>query len=656
MNETSQRLFDAIRDHDFDFAVCVTDGRLDQPGPHILFVNDHFTKLTGYAPEDVIGKSPRLLQGPKSDREVLTRLKQTLRTGGFFRGQTVNYRKDGSEFLMAWSVSGVGTDGEGPALYLAVQHDAARSLAAEMMNEVLRCHLLVLGKIDPSLETVQMLRDQVEYANSIVETVRTPLLVLDNELRVKRANRRYFDTFRADPDATLGKYFYQLDDGGWDIPELRHLLDDVLPSKNPFEEFEVRHHFPRVGDRIILLNACQLPLAGPRRDLILLAMEDVTERRKAEVELLSRANLFVAMLAHELRNPMAPILTAVGVLKEAEPRSAAWDKAMGTIERQVEQSNRLIEDLLDVSRVTRGKIQLRTEPIDLKGLVEQAVESVRPVIERNEHDLHVSLPWKPVSLTGDPTRLLQVLTNLLGNAAKYTPAGGRIELAATTDHAAGRLTISVKDTGVGIEPELLPKVFDLFMQEDRSLSRAGGGLGIGLTLVKNLVELHGGAVSAASGGPGKGSEFRVVLPFRPASAAEKPKPAAKPATASAPSALRVVVIDDNTDAADTTAMLLEAWGHTVATAYDGPSGVEVVRRERPDVVLMDIGLPGLNGYEVAAKLKADGIAPRLMVAVTGYGHEADRQRAEWAGFHRHLVKPAKPDDIARILADARPQP
>jgi CheY-like chemotaxis protein len=245
---------------------------------------------------------------------------------------------------------------------------------------------------------------------------------------------------------------------------------------------------------------------------------------------------------------------------------------------------------------------------------------------------------------------LQVISNLLNNAAKYTPAGGRIDLDVTTDAATKRLTLKVKDTGVGIDPELLPKVFDLFMQEDRSLSRAGGGLGIGLTLVKNLVEMHGGAVTAASDGQGKGSEFTVVLPFHPADGGNPAAPPPPPQPAGG--RLKVVVIDDNADAADTTGMLLEAWGHAVVAAYDGPSGLEVVRREKPDVVLMDIGLPGLNGYEVAGKLKDEGLVPPLMVAVTGYGHEADRQRAEWAGFHNHIVKPAKPDDLARILASA----
>jgi two-component system, chemotaxis family, CheB/CheR fusion protein len=469
--------------------------------------------------------------------------------------------------------------------------------------------------------------------------------VLDAECRVKRANPQFFALFDTTPADTLGRSLFDLGNGQWNVPVLRHLLDEVLPQQNPFTDYEVAHDFPGVGHKVILLNACQLPLTG-KRDMILLALEDVTDRRKLEAELVSRANTFVAMLAHELRNPLAPILTAIEVVRTAEPNGAVWHRALATIERQVKQSTRLIEDLLEVSRVTRGKIDLRAEEVELRGLIEQAIETVRPTIEALEHDFRVTLPWRPTWVRVDPTRIQQVVSNLLQNAAKYTPRGGRIGLEVKADAAANRLELVVTDSGVGIDADVLPKVFDLFIQEDRSLSRAAGGLGIGLTMVKGLVEMHGGSVRAESDGRDKGSRFTVTLPYQTVE-----KPISKPTVATATSGgLTIAVIDDNADAADTTTMLLQAWGHTVHTAYDGVAGLDLIRRVHPDVALLDIGLPRMNGYEVAARLVAEKLVPTLLVAVTGYGHDADRQRAEWAGFHSHLVKPARPDDLARLLA------
>jgi two-component system CheB/CheR fusion protein len=646
-------LLTRLRAQDLGHAVCVTDAELDQPGPKILFVNDQFERLTGYTAAEMVGRTPRMLQGPKSRREVLDRLKRSLREERFFQGQTVNYRKDGTEFLMAWSISQVNDPTGKPLAYLAVQQDAGASVAEEMMAEVRRNHLNVLGRIDARLETLEVIRELLEYADSIVDTVRTPLLVLDGECRVRRANRAFYELFRVRPDDTIGRAVFALGNGQWDIPRLRHLLDDVLPSNNPFEGFEVRHDFEQIGNRSVLLNAKQLPRHG-KRDLILLSFEDVTERRRVETELVNRANTFVAMLAHELRNPLAPVLTAVQLMQDADPASPAWGQAKEVVVRQVGQMTRLVDDLLEVSRITRGKIGLRSERVELHAVVERAVETVHPLIEAKGHQFTIALPHKKLWLTADPTRLQQVLANLLNNAAKYTDDGGTIRLEVEANARDRLLRMTVRDSGVGIDPAVLPSVFDLFVQEDRSLNRAAGGLGLGLTLVKSLVEMHGGTVSATSEGKDQGSTFTVLLPYEPAAPEPPPAPPPPPPPAAAPArALRVAVVDDNRDAADTLALILRAWGHEVRTAYTGPDGFTLIHGWRPDAALVDIGLPGMSGFEVAQKLRDDGGLPAVTVAVTGYGLDGDKERSRWAGFTHHLTKPARPEDIAAALAGAR---
>jgi two-component system CheB/CheR fusion protein len=325
------------------------------------------------------------------------------------------------------------------------------------------------------------------------------------------------------------------------------------------------------------------------------------------------------------------------------------DKALATMERQVTHLTRLVDDLLDVSRITRGLVELKRAPVELAAVVGQAVEMARAAVESRGHELLVTLPARAVRLEADPTRLTQVLFNLLNNAAKYTEPGGRIWLAAERDGNA--VELRVRDTGVGIGPELLPKVFDLFTQGERTLDRAQGGLGLGLTLVKRLVEMHGGTVTARSAGPGAGSEFTVRLPALPAGPAEQPPaPSAAPAPAARPA--RVLVVDDNPDVAESVAMLLvEGLGHEVKVAHSGPQALELAREFRPEAVLLDIGLPGMDGYEVARRLRqlpgADGA---LLVALSGYGQEEDRRRSREAGFDEHLLKPAGWATLQPVLA------
>ena len=350
-----------------------------------------------------------------------------------------------------------------------------------------------------------------EYAESIVTTVREPLLVLDAQLHVRSANRSFYETFQVTPAETEGRFLYGLGDGQWDIPALRTLLEEILPRNPSFQDFEVNHDFEHIGQKTMLLNARCFPPEG-RFELILLAIEDITDRRRAEravEEAERRKDEFIAVLAHELRNPLAAINMAAHLVQRTDSeKDRSW--GLGVIGHQVKNLNRLIEDLLDVSRISKGKIHLRKEAVDLASVIARAVESVTALVKEREHELTVSVPREPMVVEGDPTRLEQVFGNLLTNAAKYTEKGGRITVTAGAE--GGDFIVRVRDTGEGISAEMLPGLFEMFTQVESSTHHSRGGLGIGLSLAKTLVEMHGGSVQVASDGVGLGSEFSVRLP------------------------------------------------------------------------------------------------------------------------------------------------
>ncbi|MDN3920496.1 response regulator [Roseateles violae] len=385
---------------------------------------------------------------------------------------------------------------------------------------------------------------------------------------------------------------------------------------------------------------------------------EIVERRQAQARLLEanqRKDEFLAMLSHELRNPLAPIRNAVEVIRRLTPEAdarVAW--ATDVTERQLRQLSRLVDELLDVARISQGKIALRVETVDLCAVVAQGVETVRDLIDKRRHELQLSLPAQPVWLQGDFARLAQVVANLLHNAAKYTEEGGRIELLLSV--VGGEAQLIVRDNGLGIDAELLPHVFDLFEQGKRALDRNQGGLGVGLTLVQRLVELHQGRVSAASAGSGQGAEFRVMLPAtveaRPAALPPTQAPAAPAPVPVAAAACRVLVVDDNPDIAETIASYLELTGHQVRAVGDGMQAQACAAEFAPQVVVLDIGLPQIDGYEVARRLRAlPATADSLLIALTGYGQAADRLKARQAGFGAHMVKPADPERLARLIAD-----
>lgn len=384
---------------------------------------------------------------------------------------------------------------------------------------------------------------------------------------------------------------------------------------------------------------------------------DIHELRQKEQELREndrRKDEFLAMLAHELRNPLAPILNAARVLRYVAPNVPEIEQMRDMIERQTQHLARLVDDLLDVSRITRGKITLQHERLELKTVITRAIETSRPLIDASRHRLTVTLPQEQIYIKGDLTRLAQVISNLLNNAAKYTEEGGKIELSA--ERNGGKIIIRVKDNGVGIPANALPHIFDLFSQADRSLDRSQGGLGIGLTLVKSLVEMHGGQVEAHSEGFNQGSEFIVHLPIVIDQQQESREPSAitTPSNGGRASTnhhnFRVLVVDDNIDSAESMALFLNFGGHEVRVAHDGPEALQVAREFHPQIVLLDIGLPGMDGYEVAQGLREDQPLPEtVIIAMTGYGQAEDRQRSKESGFDHHLTKPVDHDTLSSII-------
>ncbi len=388
-------------------------------------------------------------------------------------------------------------------------------------------------------------------------------------------------------------------------------------------------------------------------------MRDLTERKKMEEQLRTRAeelleadqrkNEFLAMLSHELRNPLAPILTSLYILKEKGPsEDPLFQQSRAMIERQVLNLKRMIDDLLDVSRVALNRIHLKRETVDLKVIAERAAEDVQPLMKERGHDLVVTPGSPPISLLADPVRLEQVIVNLLTNSAKFTDPGGTVWL--TTEREGDQAVIRVRDTGIGIAPEMLNRAFDLFAQADQGLDRSRGGLGIGLTLTRNLIALHGGTIEARSDGERKGSEFIVRLPIQHSTASNPGESAAREegANPSAPAVSigrRVLIVDDNQDAAHSLQILLRHAGYEIQVAHDGPRALEVVRDFRPNVAVLDIGLPHLDGYGLARQLREVIACP--LVALTGYAPE----EAASSIFDRYLLKPVDPDELLKILGE-----
>jgi PAS domain S-box-containing protein len=497
---------------------------------------------------------------------------------------------------------------------------------------------------DPEGDRIYALRSADVLFRTMVEEMKEGAVAVEASGLIVYANRYFADLMKAERSALVGASLFAF------VPEESRPFFEALGSGSRAEPSR---------SEIILRSSDGLPLpvhvTMNRIDLdgspvFCLIVADLTDERRREQLLTEsrRKDEFLATLAHELRNPIAPIRAAAQVIELGATESRVqW--AREVIERQVTQLSRLVDDLLDVSRITRGTIRLDMQPVDLQTVVARGVETARPAIEGRRQHLHVDILAGQVSVMGDATRLSQVVSNILQNAAKFTPEQGQIWIRLEQDGTTGRVVI--RDSGIGLRPEMLSRIFEMFTQVDATLERSQGGLGIGLALVRNLVELHHGQIKVRSDGPDRGSEFTVSLPLLAAGVADALPPRVSvtaPATASVPR--RVLVVDDNQDAAESLMVILEEMGHDVRTLTDGHKVQETARTFRPHVVLLDISLPDISGFEIAEELRRGVDRDVCLIALTGYGQEEYRRRSREAGFDHHWVKPLDLVSLERVLA------
>jgi two-component system CheB/CheR fusion protein len=581
----------------------------------IVFWDRGAEQLYGYTAAEAVGQvSHDLLRTtlPRPFQELRAELVRT----GQWQGELTHRRKDGSEIAVVcrWVYRPPAAGRSAAILVAAADITDRRRMEAALRESELRFRTLadsvpVLIWVAGSAGTEFVNKSYLDYLG----------VTLDQVLEMKWAG------------------YLHPDDTEWYVGSYLRAFEKQAP-------FEATYRFRRADGEYRWFKSVGLPRFDPDGSFrgYVGSSIDITDVREAD----RQKDAFLAMLAHELRNPLAPILNAVHILRLRGPADAVLEQQRDVIERQAGQMKRLLDDLLDIARITRGAIQLRKVPVDLRDVMRIAVEASRPHLAAKDHDLQVTLPPGPLILEGDPTRLTQVISNLLNNAAKYTNPGGRVIVGIEPEGE--EVAIRVRDTGIGMTPDVLARAFDLFAQAEQSLDRTQGGLGIGLSLVRRLVTLHGGTVTGASDGPGKGSEFTVRLPLLPTSAhTGDPAAAASPVGARR----RILVVDDNVDTADSLALLLGIWDHEVRTAHDGPAALRLAATFRPDVVLLDLGLPRMDGYGVARAMREiPDLRDVVLIALSGYGRDDDRRLTREAGFAAHLLKPVHPDEIQDLLA------
>ena len=598
---------------------------LDKTTGRITEANPYMVQMLGYSHDELVGKELWQIGLLKDERESQAMIRQLEGRTSFHYEHLPRVTNGGRQ----------------------VEVEVVANVYLEDHEPMIQCNI---RDITERRQVERALAKALAYADDIITTLREPFLVLDGDLRVKTANRSFYDSFHVSKETTENCFVYELGNGQWDIPGLRKLLNEVLSHNQSVHNFEVEHAFPALGLKTMLLNARPFPPDSKYPELILLAVEDITAVRQRASELAEanrRKDEFLAMLSHELRNPLAPIASAVQLLGLQKNEDRLQHKARTIIERQVGRLTRLIDDLMEVSRITAGRIHLQQKRLEMNAIAENAVESVRSQLDKHKHELTLSLSPEPIWLFADAARLEQVVVNLLTNAVKYTDKGGHIWL--TVQREGDECELRVRDTGVGIDPDLLPHIFELFTQAERSLDRSQGGLGIGLALVQRIVEMHQGRVEAHSA-LGQGSEFVVRLPLMTATGVQRPS-TQEEVVEPVRSSLRILVTDDNVDAAEALELVLIALGHEVLTAHDGSSALKAAVDFHPNVVLMDIGLPGIDGYEVAKKMRQQAIFKNVvLVAMTGYGQDSDRQRSKEAGFDHYLIKPPDFNKLQQILA------
>jgi PAS domain S-box-containing protein len=638
------------------------------------FNNSAYEQWFGRPLTDVAGRHVREVLGEAVYGVIAPHVRAALAGRAVTFESAMTYRDGKSRYVRATYVPDVGEDGRVRG-FVAHVTDISDLKRAEEEREELRRRTDELGRIarrlSESLDTSEVAEQIAESILPLFQAQSSVVRLLqpDGSLACVAIAGKWLENFKPG---------YLLPPGvglvGRAVAEGRALwTPDILEDPSVVLTAEFRRGLAGAGHHAVLaaplrvkgevigaistahreirtFSQAEIDLLQAFADQAALAMRNVQlfareQQARADAEAANRAkDQFLALLAHELRNPLAPIVNAVALLRRPGAPPPLVEQATGIVERQARNLARLLDDLLDVSRITRGLIELRLETVSIADVVSSALEATRPLVDERRQLLSVTLPATPLHVEADPARLEQIIVNVLNNASRYTAPEGRISVVATAE--GDEAVLRVRDTGIGIAEDVLPRIFELFVQGDQSLAHASGGLGIGLTLVHRLVTLHRGRVSAHSEGLGRGSEFTIALPLRPAATALGPVAAALPVRGAAAA---VLVIEDNADARQSLRTLLEHEGHRVDEAADGLSGLARAEATRPDVLLVDIGLPGLDGYEVARRVRSQRGAAPILVAITGYGQADDRRRSLEAGFDAHLTKPVSPDHLTDVL-------
>lgn len=592
----------------------------------LIEVNQSFVNVSGYSREEAIGRrSTDLgLWMNEQDRSVLV---QSLVEKGHVRNLECRLRTRGGEEVIGLLSAERIVIGGAPCALTVIQDITERARA----NAALR-------------QSEERLRLALRAASAGVWSMELD----EGEMFWSEEFRRLYG-LEDDLQPDLQTWLARVHPEDRDRMAASHEVRPTSADREFRQEFRIVH--PELGTRWILdLGRIERDDSGKAKRLMGINL-DVTRAKEVEEELREadqRKNRFLATLAHELRNPLAPIRNGLEILRLTQGTGEAAEQARSMMDRQLRQMVRLIDDLLDLSRISRGTIELRRETVDIAAAIQSSLEISKPMIDRASHELIVRAQPSTYFVNGDMTRLAQIFANLLNNAAKYTPNGGRIEVELTAEDR--QVLISVRDDGIGIDPAMLPRVFEMFTQVERTSEMAQGGLGIGLSIAKQLVEMHGGTIEAHSEGHAKGSEFIVRLPMvaatQSAASSQEQRSLQDPARG-----LRILIADDNQDAATSLALMLELEGHDVRTTHDGPSAIERAQEFRPDVILLDIGMPGLDGYETCRHIRTlPELRHKLMIALTGWGQNEDKRRSQEAGFNHHLVKPVEAGVLEKLIA------
>jgi PAS domain S-box-containing protein len=646
--EEQLRLFKTAMDHDNESVIIMTS-QPDPPGPEIVYVSPAFTRMTGYAPEDVIGKTPHILQGPETDLSLLRRLCRDCATGEVFHGETINYRKDRSEIHLEWTARPVRNETGKVTHFAAAQRDVTERYRVE-----------------------EELRRREEELRLLFDLSAVGMAKVSPDGRYLRVNRKYCQMLGYSEQELLQLTLYDVTH-----PDDRQASVAIVHSSfnGEPEEYSIEKRYVRKDGEIIwaLINWTIVRDIEGHPLHSVANIQDITARKHAEAEreellVSERAaretaeaatrskDEFLAVVSHELRSPLNAILGYAALLRYGRMDAEEVKHAVEVIERSGKAQAHLIDDLLDTARIISGKLRLVVGPVDLVSVIEESVQTIRPAAEAKGVSLGADLPSEIGQITGDPARLQQIVWNLLSNAIKFTPQGGRVD--ARLERVDPHIRITVSDTGKGISPDFLPYVFDRFHQSDTSSVRRHGGLGLGLALAKYLVELHGGTIEAESAGEGWGASFKVTLPVRavatPIGEAEGAHAAAKSSGELA--GVRALVVDDEDDARELLKSALENYGADVIAVSSAAEAYALITEtpppERPDVMVADIGMPDEDGYSLIRRLReweeARG-AYTPAVALTAYGRVEDRVSALRAGFQIHVAKPVDPDELAIVI-------